>query len=84
MIQEVVSLIEKTPDKETKLLIIDMVRTVTDGKIFVEVERARVTRMLAKIKEDEGNVKEAADILQDLQVKKIIIIRRQAIQEYVY
>lgn len=69
MIQEVVSLIEKTPDKETKLLIIDMVRTVTDGKIFVEVERARVTRMLAKIKEDEGNVKEAADILQDLQVE---------------
>jgi hypothetical protein len=32
------------------------------------VERARVTRILAKIKEDEGNVNDAADIMQDLQV----------------
>lgn len=27
-----------------------------------------MTRILAKIKEDEGNVSEAADIMQDLQV----------------
>ena len=36
--------------------------------MYLEVERARVTRILAKIKEDEGNVNEAADIMQDLQV----------------
>jgi 26S proteasome regulatory subunit N5 len=37
----------------------------------LEVERARVTRILAKIKEDEGNVNEAADIMQDLQVTNL-------------
>lgn len=36
--------------------------------MFVEIERARLTRILAKIKEDEGNVAEAADILQEIQV----------------
>ncbi len=37
-------------------------------KIFVEVERARLTRVLSKLKEDKGLVTEAADILQELQV----------------
>jgi 26S proteasome regulatory subunit N5 len=68
MIQEAMTYIDKTPDQATKLELIDTLRTVTDGKIFVEVERARVTRILAKIKEDDGKVAEAADVLHDLQV----------------
>ncbi|KAK3822404.1 MAG: PCI domain-containing protein [Linnemannia elongata] len=69
MIQESMECLEKTPDMKTKLELIDTLRTVTDGKVYLEVERARVTRILAKIKEDEGNVSEAADIMQDLQVE---------------
>ena len=34
----------------------------------MEIERARLTRTLAKIKEDGGKITEAADILQELQV----------------
>lgn len=37
-------------------------------QIFVELERARLTRELANIKEAEGKVAEAADILQTLAV----------------
>lgn len=33
------------------------------------MERARVTRILSKIKEDEKKITEAADILQELQVE---------------
>ncbi|KAJ3145529.1 26S proteasome non-ATPase regulatory subunit 12 [Geranomyces variabilis] len=69
MIQEAMTYIDKTPDMATKLELIDTLRTVTDGKIFVEVERARLTRTLAEIKEKEGKTVEAADILQDLQVE---------------
>lgn len=32
--------------------------------MFVEIERARLTRILAQIKEEEGKIGEAADILQ--------------------
>lgn len=63
------SYLDSTPDMETKLELIDTLRTVTDGKIYVEVERARITRLLAKIREDEGKTSEAADILQELQVE---------------
>ncbi|CAO3652964.1 unnamed protein product [Mucor hiemalis] len=69
MIQEAMSYLDSTPDMETKLELIDTLRTVTDGKIYVEVERARITRLLAKIREEEGKTSEAADILQELQVE---------------
>ncbi len=36
--------------------------------MYVEIERARLTRILAKIREEEGKVNEAADILQEIQV----------------
>jgi 26S proteasome regulatory subunit N5 len=35
----------------------------------LEVERARVTRLLSKIKEEEGDISQASEILQDLQVE---------------
>ncbi|KAI8983468.1 PCI domain-containing protein [Pilobolus umbonatus] len=69
MVQEAMSYLDSTPDMETKLELINTLRTVTDGKIYVEVERARITRMLSKIREDEGKITEAADILQELQVE---------------
>ena len=37
-------------------------------QIYVEVERARLTLDLAKIKEEQGDITGAATILQDLQV----------------
>ena len=42
---------------------------MTEGKIYVEVERARLTHKLAKIREEEGNITEAANIIQELQVE---------------
>ncbi|KAL4240432.1 26S proteasome non-ATPase regulatory subunit 12 [Mactra antiquata] len=69
MIQEACTYVEKTPNLDTKLKLIETLRTVTAGKIYVEIERARLTRTLAKIREDAGKIAEAADILQELQVE---------------
>lgn len=69
MIQECVSYVDKTPNKEIKVKLIETLRAVTEGKIYVEVERARLTHILAKMKEDEGDVTEAANIIQELQVE---------------
>lgn len=38
------------------------------SQIYVEIERARLTKTLANIKEQNGDVKVAASILQELQV----------------
>lgn len=44
-------------------------RDITDGKIFLEAQRARLTRALAIIKEQEGDIPGAADILQEVHVE---------------
>jgi len=69
MVQKCCEYIDKTPDKETKLKLMDTLRTVTAGKIYVEVERARLTHKLSLMKEAEGDITEAANILQELQVE---------------
>lgn len=56
-------------EKPQKLELLDTLRQITEGKMYVEIERARLTRILAKIKEDEGKIGEAADILQEIQVE---------------
>lgn len=55
---------------ELKMKLIETIRTVTDKKIFVEVERAIVSRQLAKIYLNKLNdLDKAVEILCDLQVE---------------
>lgn len=69
LIQECCSFVDQIPDKAVMLELIDTLRKVTAGKIYVEVERARLTHKLAKIKEADGQLDEAANIMQELQVE---------------
>uniref|UniRef100_A0A8D0CW75 Proteasome 26S subunit, non-ATPase 12 n=1 Tax=Sander lucioperca TaxID=283035 RepID=A0A8D0CW75_SANLU len=69
MVQECYKYVDSVTDQAIKLRLIDTLRTVTAGKIYVEIERARLTKTLANIKEQSGEIKEAASILQELQVE---------------
>lgn len=53
-------------DPATVIELIETLRAVSAGKMFLEVERARLTARLAKIREDEGKIDEASDILQEI------------------
>lgn len=69
MVQEIIKLLDFIKDLDTKIDVIETIRTVTENKIFVEVERARVTRILSKIKLDNGDLDKATDLLCELQVE---------------
>lgn len=69
MVEKAASFVDDTPDLPTKLALIDTLRKVTDGKIYVEVQRARLTYKLVKMKEAEGKLDEAATLLLDLQIE---------------
>jgi len=69
MTQEACTYVDSIESKEERIKLIDTLRTVTAGKIYLELERARVTRKLAEMKETDGEVEEAASILQELQVE---------------
>jgi len=69
MVQECCTYVDQMPDKASTMKLIETLQTVTAGKIYVEIERARLTHKQALMKEEEGNITEAATILQELQVE---------------
>ena len=83
MVQVAVSFISEAPDDDKKLSLIETLRTVTEGKIFVEVERARVTRILSDMKKSQGDLNAAADILCELQVETFGSMHRREKTEFI-
>lgn len=69
MVQEAMSYLDVLPDETTKLALLETLRDVTAGKIFVELERARLTRTLADMKIANGDIEGAATIMQEVQVE---------------
>jgi len=59
----------KLPSREIELKLIETLRTITKGKIYVEVERARLTHRLSQMQEEDGDIAAAAKTMQDLQVE---------------
>lgn len=68
-VQEAMSYLDETPDEETMLTLLETLRDVTAGKIHVELERARLTRQLSQIREKNGDIEGAAEIMQETQVE---------------
>ncbi|KAI3771953.1 hypothetical protein L6452_03125 [Arctium lappa] len=69
MVQQAMQYIDETPDVETKIELIKTLNSVSAGKIYVEIERARLIKRLAKIKEEQGEIAEAADLMQEIAVE---------------
>jgi len=66
MIQLAISYLDSLPKGHPLLLVL---RKVSEGKIYLEVEFARLTKTLAELKEQEGNIEEASSLLQEVQVE---------------
>jgi len=60
---------KKGAEGEIRTQLMTVLDGVTDGKIFVEVERARLIKIMADDKEAEGKMDEAAQLLQEVQVE---------------
>ncbi|KAF5480700.1 hypothetical protein F2P56_001429 [Juglans regia] len=69
MVQQAMQYIDETPDLESRIELIKTLNNVSAGKIYVEIERARLIKKLAKIKEEQGLIAEAADLMQEIAVE---------------
>ncbi|KAL3745160.1 hypothetical protein ACJRO7_014295 [Eucalyptus globulus] len=52
--------------------LIMMLNSFADGKIYVKIERARLIKKLEKIKEDQGLIAEATDLMQEIRVETFV------------
>ncbi|KAI9108689.1 hypothetical protein K1719_020336 [Acacia pycnantha] len=69
MVQQAMQYIDETPDLDTRIELIKTLNSVSAGKIYVEIERARLIKKLAKIREEQGLIAEAADLMQEVAVE---------------
>ncbi|CAM9284286.1 unnamed protein product [Chrysoparadoxa australica] len=69
MVEECIPWLDETPDKATKVAMLVALRDITDGKIFVEAQRAKLTRILADIKEKDGDINGATEVMQEVHVE---------------
>jgi len=63
--------VEAEADAEKKLKLIETLRAVSEGKMHVEVERARLTKTLAGIHEANGELEEARKIMIETVVETL-------------
>lgn len=71
MVQECMSHLNNIIEKDFKVLLISDLRNLSKGNIYLESERAYLTKALADIKEEDGLLKEASEILNELKVESI-------------
>ncbi|KAF6010850.1 hypothetical protein HII13_002963 [Brettanomyces bruxellensis] len=70
LIQQVIKHLDEIEDLDTEIDVIETIRMVTENKIFVELERARVTKTLSDILlNQKHDLDKACEVLCDLQVE---------------
>ncbi|GAA5985272.1 hypothetical protein JCM5350_005572 [Sporobolomyces pararoseus] len=70
MVEKAMEFMNELPQgSKEKEDLISTLREITEGKIYLEVQRARITRQLSQIRESDGKTSEASELMQDLQVE---------------
>ena len=69
LVQLAITFIPQLAAKADKEELVLSLKAVVDGKIYVEVERARITVELAAMREAEGRITEASETLQEVAVE---------------
>ena len=63
--------VEQLTDPAVKLALIETLRAISEGKMFVEVERARLTKTLAEMLEAKGDAVEARKVMVETVVETL-------------
>merc|ERR1712137_798864 len=82
-VQEAMSFLDSMDDVAVKTDLIQTLRTITEGKIFVETESAELTKRLAAIYENTNEIKKAAKVLQEVQVETLSKMETQEKVNYI-
>jgi 26S proteasome regulatory subunit N5 len=69
VVRRCAELADGAPDPAERVAMLTALAALTEGRIYVEIERARVTRSLAALREAAGDVAGAAELLQEVAVE---------------
>lgn len=62
-------LLDKMPNREERYNLLTTLREVSEGKLFLEREYSKCTRMLCEMLEEDGKADEATKLIQEIQIE---------------
>lgn len=83
MFQKCLDFVEQVSDQETKVVLLKCIRSGTEGKVYVEAERARATRILAALHERDGQKGEAFELMQEVAVETFSSVERREKYDFI-
>ena len=83
VVRRAVEILATIDSQDKQVELIKCLQAVTEGKLFVEIDRARLTRRLAMIYEKDGKVGDAADAMQEIAVETFGAMHRSEKIAYV-
>eukprot|EP00639_Heterosigma_akashiwo_P004874 CAMPEP_0194575424 /NCGR_PEP_ID=MMETSP0292-20121207/10913_1 /TAXON_ID=39354 /ORGANISM="Heterosigma akashiwo, Strain CCMP2393" /LENGTH=439 /DNA_ID=CAMNT_0039427207 /DNA_START=77 /DNA_END=1396 /DNA_ORIENTATION=- len=83
MVRTSMEWVPETPSKDAKVALVITLRDITDGKIFLEAERAQLTRILADVYEADGDVQAACDCMGEVHVETYGAVGKKEKAEFI-
>lgn len=77
MIRECCKFSDQLTDKAQKVELLETLKIVTNGKLYSEMERAKICQDLARIMREDGNIPRAILILEDLRIDTLTSLDRK-------
>lgn len=77
MIRECCKFCDKLTERNERIKLLETLKTVTNGKLYSEVERAKICKDLSALKREDGNLTKAIDILEDLKIDTLTSLDRK-------
>lgn len=77
MIRECCKFSDLIADKDQKVKLLETLRTVTNGKLYSEMERAKICQDLAGIRKLDGEIEKAIVILEGLRIDTLTTLDRK-------
>ncbi|GMI16680.1 hypothetical protein TrLO_g10843 [Triparma laevis f. longispina] len=69
IVKEAIGYVDEAPDEDIKIKLVICLRDITDGRIYVEAQRARLTLTLSKMHEAKQDIEKASAVLQEVHVE---------------
>lgn len=83
VVAEAMEYLESVPSEDVKVNLLKALKEVSDGKIYLEGESAKIHFTLASIYESRGDITEACNTIQDVHVETYGSLSRQQKAEYI-
>lgn len=77
MIRECCKFSDLIEERKKKIKLLETLKLVTNGKLYSEIERAKICKDLALIMKEDGKIAKAISILDDLRIDTITTLDRK-------